>query len=103
MIASPSRMIVLGDIKPTKTTPIKFNANMDPVDHAANHSQWPSNRHNYRTDLVFADGHVEAVRRHDLIDPKNLEWRARWNNDNQVHPEVKWTVDAVAEAILDRP
>ena len=44
-----------------------FNANLDPViddagdNLAANgHGQCPSNRHNYRTDFVFADGHVES-------------------------------------------
>ena len=103
MVVSTSQMIVLGDVKPAKGVgPIKFNANLDPVDKAANHSQWPSNRHNYRTDLVFADGHAEAVRRRDLIDPKNTTWRSRWNNDNQVHPEFTWVVDWTAEAILDQ-
>ena len=102
MIRSPSRMIVIGDVKPTMSGPIKFDANLDPVDRAANHSQWPSNRHNYRTDLVFADAHVEAVRRRDLIDSRNSDWRARWNNDDLPHPEVRWTVNAAAEAVLDR-
>jgi prepilin-type N-terminal cleavage/methylation domain-containing protein len=102
MIRSPSRMIAIGDLKPTMSGRVRFDANLDPVDRAANHSQWPSNRHHYRTDLVFADGHVEAVRRRDLINPGNTDWRARWNNDDQPHLEVKWVVDAVAESILDR-
>ena len=102
MIRSPSRFIAVGDVKPTMTGTVKFDANLDPVDKAANHSQWPSNRHNYRTDLVFADAHVEAVRRRDLISPKNMDWRARWNNDDQPHTEVTWTVNQAAEALLDR-
>jgi hypothetical protein len=50
---------------------------------------------------VFADGHAEAARRHDIIDPANSLWRARWNNDHQPHPEIVWRVDWTAEAKLD--
>jgi len=102
MVVSPSQMIAVGDVKaPVNPAQINFDADLDPTDKSQAHSQWPSNRHNYRTDLVFVDAHVEAVRRHDLIDPKNLAWRPRWNNDNQPHPEIHWTVDWVAEATLD--
>jgi len=52
---------------------------------------------------MFADGHVQTAMRKDVIDPKqgNL-WRARWNNDNQPHNEVTWTVDWTLEAVIDR-
>ena len=57
-IRSPVNMITLGDVRSDATT-INFNANLDPVigDAADNdsvtHDQCPSNRHNYRTDLLL--------------------------------------------------
>jgi prepilin-type N-terminal cleavage/methylation domain-containing protein/prepilin-type processing-associated H-X9-DG protein len=103
MVVSPSQMIMIGDVKaPKEAATINCGADIDPTDNSSAHSQWPSNRHNYRTDLVFADGHVEAVRRHDLIDPRNRVWRTCWNNDHQPHPEITWQVDWIAEAKLDK-
>jgi prepilin-type N-terminal cleavage/methylation domain-containing protein len=103
MVISPSQMIAFGDV-PAQRDPkvISFNANMDPTDSSPGHTQWPSNRHMYRTDLLFTDGHVETPRRNDVIDPKrdNL-WRRRWNNDNQSHNEINWTVNPVYAAQLD--
>ena len=70
---------------------IDFNANLDPVigdasdNDGVTHDQCPSNRHNYRTDLVFADGHVESPKRNDVINPLDNNWRAKWNNDNDPH------------------
>jgi len=88
MIRRPVDMIALGDVR-SDLPVINFNANLDPViDDAADnlasngHGQSPSNRHNYRTDLVFADGHVESPKRNDAINPADNLWRARWNNDN---------------------
>ncbi len=102
MVVSPTRMILIGDVKaPKDPAAINCDADLDPTDNSPGHSQWPSNRHRYRTDLVFADGHVEAALRKDVIDPKNTAWRARWNNDNKPHPEITWTVDWVAESKLD--
>lgn len=92
-VKSPSNMIMLGDSKPDGS----FDANMDPKTPA----EWPSNRHDRRTELMFADGHAEAARRKDVIDPANMTWRARWNNDNDPHTEVSWTVNAAQEAIID--
>ena|SRR5437762_8105153 len=98
-VRRPVDMIVIGDVRSDAVT-INFNANLDPViDDAADnlavngHDQCPSNRHNYRTDLLFADGHVESPKRNDAINPANLNWRARWNNDNDPHTEVaNWTL-----------
>jgi prepilin-type N-terminal cleavage/methylation domain-containing protein/prepilin-type processing-associated H-X9-DG protein len=93
MIRKPVDMIALGDVRSDATT-INFNANLDPVigDSADNntttHDQCPSNRHNYRTDLLFVDGHVESPKRNDAINPNDNLWRARWNNDNDPHTEV---------------
>jgi prepilin-type processing-associated H-X9-DG protein len=74
-------------------------ANLD----ATQPDQWPSNRHNRRTDLMFADGHAQSAIRKDVIDPKpNNLWRARWNNDNKPHNEITWTVNWAQEALIDK-
>ena len=93
MVVSPSEMIMLGDSKADAS----WDANMDPV----NEPDRPSNRHNFKTNLMFADGHAQAARRRDIIDPKNDAWRRRWNNDNQSHPEITWTVNAAVDSKLD--
>ena len=87
MIRSPANMIALGDVRSDAVT-IDFNANLDPVigdapdNNTTTHDQCPSNRHNYRTDLLFADSHVESPKRNDVINPNDNTWRARWNNNN---------------------
>jgi prepilin-type N-terminal cleavage/methylation domain-containing protein len=95
----PTDMIAIGDCRSdTPATAIEFNANLDPVigdsadNNSTTHTQVPCNRHNYRTDLLFADGHIESPRRSDVINPNDNTWRARWNNDNQPHTEVTWTL-----------
>lgn len=87
----PVDMIAIGDVRSDATT-INFNANLDPViDDAADnlaskgHDQCPSNRHNYRVNLLFADGHSESPKRNDTINPLDNTWRTRWNNDNDPH------------------
>lgn len=64
-----------------------FNANTEPADihTVTGHSACPSNRHEYRTNVLFCDGHVESPRRNDVRDPNNAYWRGRWNNDNDPH------------------
>jgi prepilin-type N-terminal cleavage/methylation domain-containing protein/prepilin-type processing-associated H-X9-DG protein len=99
MVRRPSEMISVGDVR-SDAAVINFNANLDPViddagdNLAANgHDQCPSNRHNSRCNLLFADGHVESPKRNDVIDPTSLLWRARWNNDNDPHTEVpNWSM-----------
>jgi len=97
-IRSPCNMIALGDVR-SDATVIHFDANLDPVigdsgdNTGATHDQAPCNRHNYKTDLLFVDGHVERPARNDTINPAtNSIWRAKWNNDFSPHPEVSWTV-----------
>jgi len=94
-IRRPSEMISVGEVRSDAAT-IDFNANVDPQvsnqQNPAQHTQTPCNRHNFRTDIVFADGHVESPKRNDVIDPKNMIWRARWCNDNDPHTEVSWSV-----------
>jgi hypothetical protein len=94
LVVKPSEMIMLGDSKPDGN----FDGNIDPT----NPTEWPSNRHNRRTVLMFAEGHAEAPKRKDVIDPNNNLWRARWNNDSQPHnSETIWTVNAAQEAQID--
>lgn len=101
-VKSASNMIMLGDSKPgsaagTQTGPGDFDGNIDPKDP----DEWPSNRHNRRTNLMFCDGHAESAKRKDVVDPNNHLWRPRWNNDNQAHTEIPWTVNAAQEARID--
>jgi len=102
-VKKPSEMIALGDVR-SDLMAVNFNANLDPVINDASdnlagngHAQCPSNRHNYRANLLFADGHVENPKRNTAIDPADLAWRARWNNDNDPHTEVNWALSNVDE------
>jgi prepilin-type processing-associated H-X9-DG protein/prepilin-type N-terminal cleavage/methylation domain-containing protein len=95
MVVSPTQFIAIGDVPALKeASKISYNANMDPTDNTPAHTQWPSNRHNRKTNLLFCDGHVENATRNDVIDPNNNTWRCRWNNDNKPHLETKWAVTA---------
>ena len=89
-VKSPANMIWICDVPsvPQGETP-NFNANTEPADTdtTTGHSACPSNRHNFHTDVMFCDGHVETPRRNDVRDPKNSTWRARWNNDFNPHFE----------------
>jgi prepilin-type N-terminal cleavage/methylation domain-containing protein/prepilin-type processing-associated H-X9-DG protein len=94
-LMKPAEMISVGEVR-SDATSIDFNANVDPQvsnqQNPAQHNQCPCNRHNFKTDLLFADGHVESPLRNNVIDPNNLLWRARWSNDNNPHTEITWTV-----------
>jgi prepilin-type N-terminal cleavage/methylation domain-containing protein/prepilin-type processing-associated H-X9-DG protein len=101
MVLKPSEMIIIGDARafenPARDMPGEWPANLDPTQQ----DQWPSNRHNRQTDIMFADGHAQSARRRDVIDPRNTLWRSRWNNDNNPQWGGMWTVDPVAEGRLD--
>ena len=85
MVKRPTEMIAMGDVKSADNAALlNFAANLDPTAGGA-HTEWPSSRHNHKTDLLFADGHAESVKRTYLVDPANLEWRRRWSNDNLTH------------------
>jgi len=89
MVMRPSQMIGFADLPSVENAAlIDFGANLDPTDTTFGHSQCPANRHNYRTDILFCDGHVETPVRNDVRNPNNVFWRARWNNDNDPHLEV---------------
>ena len=92
-VLRPVDMIMLADSKPDGS----FDANVDPK----NPMEWPSNRHQRRTNIMFCDGHADSARRSDVIDPKNDQWRRRWNNDNQPHYEITWTVNPATEGRID--
>ena len=101
-VRKPSEMIMIGDARafanPAVDSPGAWPANLDPTQP----DQWPSNRHNRQTDLMFCDGHAVGARRRDVIDPRNMIWRARWNNDNDPHlASGYWTIDPAAENRLD--
>ena len=110
MVLRPSEFIIIGDCRAQPNAAlISFDANLDPTDSTAGHSQWPSNRHAGRIDFLFADGHVETAKRPDVCNPANTLWRRRWNNDNKAHDGVdgdavaSWTMDPVAAAAVDQP
>jgi prepilin-type N-terminal cleavage/methylation domain-containing protein/prepilin-type processing-associated H-X9-DG protein len=93
VVKSPVNMIMLGDSKPDGS----FDGNLDPK----KTMEWPSNRHDRRTNLMFCDGHADSAPRKDVIDPNNGIWRARWNNDNDPHTEINWTVNPLQETKID--
>ena len=98
MVIKPVEMIMLSDARGPENPAGVWPANIDPTQS----DQWPSNRHNRRTDLMFADGHAIPALRKQVIDPaQNNIWRTRWNNDNQYHNEVTWTVNPNLEGIID--
>jgi prepilin-type N-terminal cleavage/methylation domain-containing protein/prepilin-type processing-associated H-X9-DG protein len=100
MVARPSEMIMLGDARAFADPKLvgTWPADLDPTQY----DQWPSNRHNRRSNLMFCDGHAEPALRRDLIDPKpGNVWRSRWNNDGKPHDELTWTVDPKLESQLD--
>lgn len=103
MVVSPTSMIGFGDVRALKNPAgISYNANMDPTANSPDHTEWPSSRHSGRADLLFCDGHVESPKRGDVIDPKlDNPWRNRWNNDNQPHNEVKWTINQTYANAVD--
>ena len=87
-VVKPTEMIWICDVPsvPQTITP-NFNANTEPADvqTVTGHSACPANRHNYRTDILFCDGHVESPKRNEVRDPNNTWWRSRWNNDYNPH------------------
>jgi prepilin-type N-terminal cleavage/methylation domain-containing protein/prepilin-type processing-associated H-X9-DG protein len=84
-VRSLAEMIMLADSR----TDTNWDGNIDPKQS----DQWPAKRHNGKTVLMFTDGHAEAARRQDVVDPKSDKWRRRWNNDNEPHNEINWTGD----------
>jgi len=101
MVRRPADMIMLGDARayPNPAAVGVWPANLDPTQS----DQWPSSRHNGRTDLMFCDGHAEAALRRMVIDPANHTWRRRWNNDNEPHLEFgHWAVNWTEAAATDQ-
>ena len=104
-VVSPAMMIAFGCAKAQKNG-YTWEANLDPTQS----DQWPCSRHGGKTDLLFADGHHEHPARKDVIDPKNVAWRARWNNDNDPHvggagskppPVPDWSYSVGVAAAVD--
>ncbi len=104
----PSEMIAMGDVKGddnANNLVNKFSANLDPTaaEQGTPYTQWVSNRHNYRSDILFADGHADGTgKRQDIMGPTSALWRPRWNNDNDYHKEVvPWPLPAVVNLLDD--
>jgi prepilin-type N-terminal cleavage/methylation domain-containing protein/prepilin-type processing-associated H-X9-DG protein len=94
-ILKPSEMIAIADLPgPKNQALINFGANLDPTDNTYGHSQLPSNRHNYRTDILFADGHAEADLRNKVTTDSG--WVPRWNND---YSTTQWAAGAAFSAL----
>ena len=99
-VRRPSNMISIADVRSdTPASQIEYAANTTPPtswtsgQDAPWHPQVPCNRHEFYTDIIFADGHVESPLRSDVINPNNNIWRARWNNDNDPHTETAyWSI-----------
>ena len=79
-VMAPSEMIMLADSKADGD----WDGNLDPF----GPSEWPANRHNYRCDIMWADGHASAEIRKSVVNMKDSTWRARWNNDHDPHTEL---------------
>jgi len=114
-VAKPTDMIVLGDVRSSENPNNlvnAFSANLDPTAQDTAHCQWPSNRHNYNIDFLFADSHVESAKRvingtGGPVMPNDTGWRRRWNNDDLAHDGTEgasagnWTANPTAAAQLD--
>jgi prepilin-type N-terminal cleavage/methylation domain-containing protein/prepilin-type processing-associated H-X9-DG protein len=108
-VLRPVDFILVGDVRAQpNATLISFDANLDPTDNSAGHSQWPSNRHSGWIDFLFADSHVGSGKRPDVVNPASTIWRRRWNNDDKAHDGkdgdavASWTFDAAAAASIDQ-
>ncbi len=88
MVRRPTDMIWICDVPsvPLNITPNAVGTT-SPCDVKVqyDHCECPANRHDYRTDVLFCDGHVESPLRNSVRDPNNAYWRARWNNDDDPH------------------
>jgi len=111
-VIAPPQMIMLADTRalPASQDNQSWEANLDPTDTeettagAGYGGQLPSNRHNFKTDVAFCDGHVEIARRNDMINPAESSlWRPRWNYDNKPHPELVWPAILASQANMLDP
>jgi prepilin-type processing-associated H-X9-DG protein len=87
-VKKPTDMVWLCDVPsvPLDITPNAVGTTQPAdVNVAVDHGECPANRHNYHTDILFCDGHVENPHRNDVRNPNNNYWRGRWNNDNDPH------------------
>jgi len=99
-VVAPSQMLMCADTRAlmpqsqsVSADSGSWEANLDPTDTTSStQGQLPSNRHNFKTDIVFCDAHCEKAIRNEIIDPSpGSLWRPRWNNDNKPHNEFSWS------------
>jgi prepilin-type N-terminal cleavage/methylation domain-containing protein len=107
-IKNPSEMIAFADVKGSENASLlNFAANLDPTSADVGNTEWPSNRHNYNIDILHPDGHVDTAKRTDVVNPQNVQWRERWNNDNLAHNGTEgdsianWFFNPIAAGLLD--
>jgi prepilin-type processing-associated H-X9-DG protein len=90
-IVAPSEMFAVGDARS------KLKTSGDAVVELGVPAMWrspwlrsefegSSNRHSFRYNLLFADGHVGPIRRADFLNPEKTA--ANCNYDNLPHPET---------------
>lgn len=98
-VVAPSKMIALADSRALSTS-YNWEANLDPRDA----TQYPSNRHNWRSDIMFADSHVERILRKILVESSTTKpnMRNNWNNDNKPHADVTWVPDQTVLNKIDK-
>jgi prepilin-type N-terminal cleavage/methylation domain-containing protein/prepilin-type processing-associated H-X9-DG protein len=99
-VAAPARMIAMADARALSGTTHTWEANLDPSES----DQWPSNRHDGRSNVMFADSHIDKILRKTIVENSTFKpnMRANWNNDNKPHTEYTWTVDTTVLNTLDK-
>lgn len=80
----PADMIAISDSAGTTSliSPVVARANLNDLGFFL-----PSRRHGIGCNVAFCDGHVEYLRYRELVGV-NPQWRRRWNNDFEPHPET---------------
>ena len=73
-VVAPARMINIAD---TKGDPGgAWEGNLDPTDTTYVSGDWegqlPSNRHDFKCDVLSCDGHAEIAIRNDMVDPAQI-------------------------------
>lgn len=78
VVKMPAEMIAIADSRSDED----WDTAIDPREDDA--SEWPSERHNGRANVLYCDGHVEAAPVERLVE--RTEWsRRQWNNDYTPH------------------
>jgi prepilin-type N-terminal cleavage/methylation domain-containing protein/prepilin-type processing-associated H-X9-DG protein len=87
LVLAPASMIAVGDVAPGPSAGDMFwtSGYFDVC--STNRARWPGAGHNGQANMLFGDGHVESAKQTNWVSASESA-RARWNNDNQPHPET---------------